>query len=219
MKTIIVTGCSRGIGLAIVLLLVKSQEFNVLGTSRSGSCPISDKNFTCYQLDISKSSSIASFIEKIENKEINYLINNAGILIEKWDNSAISIIQLKETFNVNLFGTVELAEAIIPRMVSKGHIVNVSSGWGAFSEPNLDEYQPHYKMSKAALNMYTKTMSKRLISKNITVSSIDPGWTKTDMGGSNADREPEEAANDILELIQSNVETGKFWHFGKVRGW
>jgi NAD(P)-dependent dehydrogenase (short-subunit alcohol dehydrogenase family) len=74
-------------------------------------------------------------------------------------------------------------------------------------------------MSKVALNMYTKLLAKRLESKNITVSSLDLGWTQTDMGGKVAPRLPKDVAADILNLLSNDVESGKFWHQGKIREW
>ena len=75
-------------------------------------------------------------------------------------------------------------------------------------------------MSKAALNMYTKLLSERLKNKNTRVSSFDPGWVKTDMGGTNATRTREEVAIELAELMEDmSVETGKFWHRGRIREW
>ena len=91
---------------------------------------------------------------------------------------------------------------------------------GSFSENMNDGYAPAYRISKAALNMYTHTRSKSLKEQNIILSSIDPGWVKTDMGGKEAQREPEEAAEDIYNLaIRDDIETGQFWRQGKKRSW
>lgn len=84
-------------------------------------------------------------------------------------------------------------------------------------EPDDDEY-PAYRISKTALNMYTRTLAVRL-NGMVTVSSVHPGWVKTDMGGSDADREPEEAAEDIFKLANSHVETGQFWFKGEKFPW
>lgn len=127
--------------------------------------------------------------------------------------------QLKQTFNINVFGTIELTEKLLPRLNPHGHIINITSDWGSFSEQNFDAFQPHYKMSKATLNMYTKLLAKRLEEKHIKVSSLDPGWTQTDMGGKVAPRLPKDVATDILNLLNNDVETGQFWHQGKVRKW
>ena len=51
------------------------------------------------------------------------------------------------------------------------------------------------------------------------VSSFDPGWTQTDMGGNDAARKPTEVANDIKNLLNRVPESGNFWHQGKIREW
>ena len=91
MKTGIVTGCSRGIGLATVNLFTDYDNIKVIGTSTYGNSPISKSNFECYSFNLSESKSIKNFINIIGSKKIDFLINNAGILIEKWDESAINL--------------------------------------------------------------------------------------------------------------------------------
>ena len=219
MKIGIITGCSRGIGLATTKLLTDNPNFKVIGTSTSGDCSISELNFKCHQLNLSDSKSISDFAEEINNLRIDFLINNAGVLIEKWNESEINIEQLRQTFDVNLFGTIELTEKLLPNINEKGKIINITSDWGSFSEQSFDEFQPHYKMSKSALNMYTKLLAKRTENEKIIVASLDPGWTQTDMGGKEANRKPNDVANDILNLINRTVKTGQFWHKGKIREW
>lgn len=219
MKKGIITGSSRGIGLATVELLINNSNVKVIGSSTTGNHTLTRPNFECLKLDLSNSDSISEFVENLGNLKLDFLINNAGILIEKWDASKINLEQLKQTFDTNVFGTIELTEKLIPRLNPKANIINITSDWGSFSELNFDEFQPHYKMSKAALNMYTKLLAKRLESQNITVSSLDPGWTQTDMGGKEASRRPEEVAQDILNLLHRNLKTGQFWHRGKIRNW
>ncbi len=219
MKTGIITGSSRGIGLATLELLVANADVNLIGTSTSGKSSISQPNVNFYALDLSNSESIQGFAATIGNQKIDFLINNAGILIEKWDEAVINLDQLKQTFGVNLFGTIELTERLLPNFNKDAHIVNITSEWGSFSEKNFDEYQPHYKMSKSALNMYTKLLSKRLEKQQIIVSSLDPGWTQTDMGGPDATQTPIDVAQDIKKLLNTKPKSGQFWHQGNIREW
>lgn len=219
MKSGIVTGSSRGIGLATVELFSKEPNTRVIGSSTFGKQTLNLPNFQCLQLDLCSSDSIDKFIDNLGEIRLDFIVNNAGILLEKWDDSAINLKQLNQTFATNVFGTIELTEKLLQRLNAKAHIINITSDWGSFSELNFDEFQPHYKMSKAALNMYTKLLAKRLKSKNITVSSLDPGWTQTDMGGKVAPRLPKDVAVDILNLLNNNVETGNFWYRGKKREW
>lgn len=73
--------------------------------------------------------------------------------------------------------------------------------------------------------MYTRTLAFRLKEKGIIVSSLDPGWVKTDMGNLGAtenekpDREPEEVADEIYDLVINVKESGYFWKLGKKREW
>lgn len=219
MKIGILTGCSRGIGSATARLLTESTDCKLIGTSTLGKVGFSRSNFECYSLNLSDSDSISNFVNKIGNLKIDFLINSTAVLIEKWDESIVNLEQLKQTFAVNLFGTIELTEKLLPNFNPKGHIINITSDWGSFSEQNFDEFQPHYKMSKASLNMYTKLLAKRLEKQNIIVSSLDPGWTQTDMGGKDASRTPDEVARDIERLLYSFPKSGCFWHQGKVREW
>ncbi|CAM1360531.1 SDR family NAD(P)-dependent oxidoreductase [Tenacibaculum xiamenense] len=219
MKTGIITGCSRGIGFAITELLTKDEGIKIIGTSTSGKHSIESSNFEGYQLNLGDSESIQNFTSKIKDLKIDFLVNNAGILLENWNESTINLEQLKQTFNVNFFGTIELTETLLPAFQKNGQIINVTSDWGSFSEKNFDEFQPHYKMSKTALNMYTKLLAKRLENQNITVSSLDPGWTQTDMGGNEASRKPQDVAVDVRNLLAQNIESGYFWHQGKIRAW
>ncbi|WP_435262053.1 SDR family NAD(P)-dependent oxidoreductase [Tenacibaculum sp. nBUS_03] len=182
MKIGVITGCSKGIGFSTADLLTNNDNVKIIGTSTSKNCSISKLNFECFKLNLSESKSINEFVKIIGNMKIDFLIKNAGILLENWNVSKINLDLLKQTFDINLFGTIELTEKLVPNFNTNGQIINVTSRWGSFSEKNFDEFQPHYKMSKTALNMYTKLLAKRLDSQSITVSSFDPGWTQTDMG-------------------------------------
>lgn len=215
----IVTGSSRGIGLATIELLTQDPNTHIIGSSTSGNHKLNQSNFQCKNLDLSNSTSIDKFVKDLNNIKLDFIVNNAGILIEKWNVSEINLVQLRKTFDVNVFGTIELTEKLLPFLNSGAHIINITSDWGSFSEANFDAFQPHYKMSKTALNMYTKLLAKRLEPQGITASSLDPGWVQTDMGSKLAPRLPKDVAEDILNLLHSDAESGKFWHSGKIRSW
>lgn len=219
MKKILVTGSNRGIGFAHVKQLAKNRNMEIVGTSTSGNYAFELPNFKCLPLDLGNLDSIEKFSIQVKGLDFDYLVNNAAVLLEKWGESLIDFEKLEQTFQINLFGTIRLTELLLPQIHNSGHIINISSGWGSFSEANFDEYEPHYKMSKAALNMYTKLLSMRLQPKMIKVSSFDPGWVRTDMGGNAAPRKPDIVAREIIELMNNDVKSGYFWHKGNIRGW
>ena len=214
MKTIVITGTSRGIGFATATLFLK-QGWQVIGTSTHAENLLDHKQFKHYPLNLSDSKQITSFVHHLPKFDV--LINNAAVLLEPWDDDQININTLRETFNTNVFGTVELTEKCIPKLNNNGQVVNISSGWGTFSG-NDSAYQPHYKMSKACLNMYTLLLTEKL--SHLTISAFDPGWVKTDMGTTNAPKQPEKTAEEIYQLIMNTQkETGLFWKEDQIRDW
>ncbi len=219
MKNVLVTGCSRGIGLAIAQALL-ANGYTVWGTSTTGNHQLSHVNFKGCSLQLDNEGSIKSFQERLQGVEIWGLVNNAAVLLEAWGNSKIDMPQFRKTFEVNVFGTIALTEAMLPAMTAGSHIVNISSDWGTFSDAGFDESVPHYKMSKVTLNMYTKLLAKRVASQQIRVSAYDPGWVKTDMGGQSATDLPEEVATDVLRLMEDEqAKSGQLWYKGKPRDW
>jgi len=216
MKTVLITGTSRGIGLATARKFLDKGWF-VLGTSTSLTATLKHPNYKHYQLNLSDSESIKSCanIIKKQNTQIDVLICCAGASFEP-DENKIDISVLRRVLEINLIGTIDFTEQMLPAIKPSGYIVAVSSKMSSLVNFNNGDC-PAYRISKTALNMYLKTLADRL--KNITVSAFDPGWVKTDMGGKDAPRLPEEPADELFSLIASNHPTGNFWFKGKIRSW
>jgi NAD(P)-dependent dehydrogenase (short-subunit alcohol dehydrogenase family) len=207
MATVLITGVTRGIGKATAEKFSK-EGWGVIGTSTSG-----EKG---YQLDLAEPSSIESLANELEKagQVMDVLINNAAVSLKE----DLSTDNLRATLEVNLIGLIDLTERLLSRIKDGGHIINISSQAGSLEDFDTHS-NPSYKISKTALNMYTKVLAARLENRRIRVSSLDPGWVKTDMGGSSAPRDPKEAAEDLFKLVTSEVESGHFWHKGKKRSW
>ena len=226
MKTIIITGASRGIGLATAKKFL-AEGWKVIGTYLNTPTPVEHPNLISIKYEQGDSQSIASAVEEIKKIApiIDTLVNNAGVVLDLHETTA-DIEKIRKTFDVNLFGLIDFTEKLLPFISRDGHIINVDSNYGAFSTPIDDETSSAYRISKAALNMYTRTLAFRTKDAEIIVSSLDPGWVKTDMGNAGAteeygspDREPEQPAEEIYNLVTNVKESGYFWKFGKKREW
>ncbi len=224
MRTVVITGIGKGIGKALAEKFV-AEGYAVIGTVRSGTSSIAGVRE--YALDLADPESIKSATEAIlaTAPAIDILINNAGVLLDE-DWTSLNPDLLRKTFEVNVIGTAAFTEALKERVAaSGGHIVNMSSTAGSLtlesgdgSASHFPHHYPAYKISKTALNMYTRTLAMELHGKAI-VSSVHPGWVKTDMGGEEADMTPAEAAEGIFTIAVSHPETGQFWFKGDNLPW
>ncbi len=142
-------------------------------------------------------------------KGIDILVNNAGIAPDL-DKNEPDLESLRSTFETNVFGLVHFTETILDLVNPNGKILNISSIMATLNMISKSD-STAYRMSKSALNMYTKTLSSRLKVKNINVNSIHPGWVTTKLSTEGAPLTTEFSANGIFKLIESEMATGTFW--------
>lgn len=222
MKTVVITGTSRGIGLALAKKFL-DERYKVIGTSTSGKDTVKNPNFKVVKLDLNSPSSIARATSKIAKiaPKIDILINNAGVNPQDFDATEMDTSLLRIALETNLIGPIDFTERLLQYIATKGQIINTSSIMGSLAKSSKEELidDPCYRISKTAINMYTVTLASRLKKKGITVSSLHPGWVKTDMGGMNAPRKPEEAADQIYKLCTTHHTTGLFWYDNKLLAW
>ncbi|WP_073613025.1 SDR family NAD(P)-dependent oxidoreductase [Desulfopila aestuarii] len=209
-KVALVTGGSRGIGLATVRLLC-SRSITTIFTCRNphdGQLALSElgplaRLADFHPLELTDNASVSELAEYIRRKYgyLDILINNAGVNYDTWQRvSKVAISEVEYTLDVNLLGPWRMCNVMIPLMLSRGNarIINVSSGAGCIAQQ--DGSAPAYSLSKNGLNMLTKSMDSDLQNTGIAVNAADPGWVRTDMGGSDAPKSPEEGADTIVWL-------------------
>lgn len=211
-KTVLITGANSGIGLALCQQLLDNGFF-VIGTSRNGQIEgIFSENLFVVPLDVTQKESISKANVMIREKfeSVDILINNAGIAPDL-DKIVPNPETLRATFETNVFGLVDFTESLIDMINQEGKIFNISSIMGTLNRISRND-STAYRMSKAAVNMYTKTLSARVSDKNITVNSIHPGWVKTKLSNEGATLTPEFSANGIFQLLERQLPTGTFWN-------
>lgn len=231
----VVTGGNRGMGLATCRALAESG-FHVLLTSRDlqagqeAAESLSKKGLSveAVKLEMTSQSDIDSLADYLENTHgrIDVLINNAGILKDGDLANPVSICDadlevVSKTIEVNTIAPMMLIKALLPlmRKADYGRIVNISSRMGQLND--MGGQHPGYRISKAALNAVTKIFAGELDGTNITVNSVSPGWVRTDMGGTNADRSLEQGIDTAIWLATStdNSASGGFYHDRKFIDW
>ena len=180
----VVTGASRGIGLAIAEALAKAGYY-VLGTATT---QVGADQFTeqmmgqgqGYVLNLSDQPSIDAFAAalKADHGAPLILVNNAGIT---QDNLAMRMkpAEWNAVINTNLNGVFHLTQTLIRGMMKAkfGRIINISSVVGRMGNPG----QVNYAAAKAGLEGFTRALGAELASRNITVNAIAPGFIATDM--------------------------------------
>ncbi|APV50391.1 short-chain dehydrogenase [Betaproteobacteria bacterium GR16-43] len=231
-KIAIVTGGNRGIGLEIARQLMKEDIFVVIGSRdlAKGEAAAAEvrgrrSNVVSYQLDVNDTKSVRRFVETVEKEHgaPGVLVNNAGVYPESTDAKVVDTptSTWRETFETNLFGAVRMCREVVPlmRKLRAGRIVNISSGLGQLH--HMGAGSPAYRVSKAALNAFTKTLSAEVADAGILVNSMSPGWVRTEMGGDEAPRSVEEGADTALWLctLPSNGPTGQFFRDRKPIPW
>jgi len=226
-----VTGGNRGIGFQICRDLAK-EGFEVLLTARDikkgedATEKLKDEGLDVkfYQLDIINIDSIENFYQSILSDfgKLDVFINNAAILPEPTSSALSAELQeIKEVVETNVYGAILLCQKIIPLMIKNnyGRIVNYSSGLGQLKDMGGGYFA--YRVSKTALHAVTKIFAAETSSYNIQINCVDPGWVKTDMGGSGATSTPQEGADTAVWLSSraKGEPSGKFFSNRKIIDW
>lgn len=171
-KVVFITGASSGIGKAIGEFL-HHKNYKVYGTSRNPSA-VQNSIFPLVALDVRNSESIQSAIAEVLSKEnrIDVVINNAGVGITG-PLEEIPANEIKNNFETNLFGPIEVMKAVLPQMRTQkqGLIINITSIAGYMGLP----YRSVYSSSKGALELITEALRMEVKSFGIHITNVAPG--------------------------------------------
>lgn len=214
-KTAIITGATRGIGLATMRIFAENHA-NIFILARKITNDIlaeiemlKKKNnieIIFVECDISDGDSIKNAVNKIlkVTKNIDILVNNAGMVAESTNFQMMSFDKLQKIFNVNFFGMTILTQYISRIMMRnmKGNIVNIASVAGIDGTPA----QYEYVCSKAAVIGATKELAIELGKYNIRVNAIAPGITDTSMSQNIKDDLKNDTLNNTIMKRMGNPE-------------
>jgi NAD(P)-dependent dehydrogenase (short-subunit alcohol dehydrogenase family) len=204
MQTILITGATRGIGLAAAKALIARGAHVIMGSRDAEKAAATASslggNASSLCIDVTRQDSVEAAAAEIQRRhgQLDVLVNNGAILLDHYG----SIMELRpellmQTLDTNLVGTLRLTQALLPLLPKTGRIINVSSGAGQLQgEPQA--WAPAYSISKTALNMLTQQLTAAL--PHLAINSMCPGWCRTEMGGEGAPRSAEEGADTLVWL-------------------
>eukprot|EP00644_Phytophthora_capsici_P001811 jgi/Phyca11/108187/e_gw1.14.699.1 len=226
MKTVLITGSTRGIGFALAEYYVKAG-WKVIGTARASSNTeklAALSPFKIVTMDTGDEATVLEAARQLEGIPIDLLINNAGMGIYTTFETA-SKDAIMKTLEVNAIGPFLVTRALVEnlklaaKVEQPAVVVQISTSLGSITYNN-DDYaqlvrgQYPYTTSKAALNMITRSLAMDLRENNIAVVSMNPGYVATDMTNHQGPIKADDAAaamNNIVSKLSLD-DSGKFFN-------
>lgn len=222
--TVLITGANRGIGLELATQYA-ADGWHVIGTARrpNAANELRATGATIVQLDVTDQDSVTNMARELSDQAIDILINNAGILPDINTLAGIDFDTFNRILAVNTVGPVRVTQALMPNLQAGKlkKIMNTTSGLGSITDNQRGGYYG-YRESKAALNMFTRTLAAEFGPDGFICIVMNPGWVQTDMGGPNAPTPVEQSAAGIRSVIAnlSAKDNGTFWTFeGEQQDW
>ncbi|MBE2318981.1 SDR family NAD(P)-dependent oxidoreductase [Solirubrobacter sp. CPCC 204708] len=209
-QTVLITGCSSGIGRATAEVLA-AKGYNVYATARrtESIADLEAKGCKTLALDVTSEDSMVAAVEAV-SEGIDALVNNAGIQ-EVGAIESVPMDRVRALFETNVFGPVRLAQLVLPQMRERrrGHIITVGSMNGKFTWPGTG----YYCGTKHALEAISDALRYETRPFGIKTVLIEPGFVKTPLGKTAVGRRVQEdgpyaSFNDGVAEVTSSYTTG-----------
>jgi NAD(P)-dependent dehydrogenase (short-subunit alcohol dehydrogenase family) len=232
MNRILITGANRGLGLELVRLYA-ARGARVFAGCRSPQQAAELNDFSTHYprqidilpLEITDTESLEQCVRQVHSEvdALDVLINNAAINAEGETLRTFDAEKAAQQWTVNAIGQVLVAQKFLDLLKAGTNpkIINITSEAGSIS--TMNHFRGYYYFgSKAAINMFSRSMAWDPDTAGIITIALHPGWVRTDMGGSNADLSVTESAEGILKVIDNLTpeDNGKFYTWdGKEYPW
>jgi NAD(P)-dependent dehydrogenase (short-subunit alcohol dehydrogenase family) len=206
MATVLITGASRGVGLALATAYAKRGD-TVIGAVREPAKAQALKalgaRVEVLPLDVTSEASLSALAKTLSGRAIDILIANAGLMGPRGpladDNPASEWAQILAT---NVTGPFLTARALVNNVAAaKGKIAIISSRMGSSQAASGNSYA--YRASKAAASNIAANLAVELKPKGVAVVSFHPGWVQTDMGGAGADIPATTSAAGLIAQVDA----------------
>jgi len=215
MKTHLVTGANRGIGLALARNLTARGD-TVIAVCRHGSEELQQTGARVEAgIDVTDGDALAGLARRLHGVRLDTLVLNAGILGKESLGSidADGFDRIRQQLEVNALGPLRVAQALLGQLGDGSKVGIITSRMGSVADNGSGGYYG-YRASKAAVNAIGKSLALDLAPRGIAVFLLHPGYVATDMVGGTGDVSPAESAAQLIARLDglSLRETGTFWH-------
>jgi NAD(P)-dependent dehydrogenase (short-subunit alcohol dehydrogenase family) len=219
-QTVVITGANRGIGLALASLYA-AQGKSVFALCRTSSAALSAlKVNVVTDIDVATDAGIANMKQALAKIQIDVLVCNAGILRDE-NLANLNLDTIRAQFEVNAVAPLRVVEALQHQLTRGAKVAMITSRMGSI-EDNTSGGRYGYRMSKAALNAASMSLSHDLAPKEVAVGIYHPGYVQTDMVNHGGDISATDSASRIIGLIEQldMSQSGVFRHSnGQVLPW
>jgi NAD(P)-dependent dehydrogenase (short-subunit alcohol dehydrogenase family) len=211
-QTWMITGASRGIGLALTMELVRRGDHVVAAARDPWGGALAELAaahvgaVTPLELDVTSDDSVAAAKAALDGRPVDILLNNAGVIGARGEETALAMdfAMWREVFEVNVYAPLRVAQAFLPNIeAGKGRkIATISSQMGSLGRNPSGSLA--YRSSKTAVNMAMVVFGNAVRERDVSVLLFHPGWVQTDMGGGGADISPAESAAGLIGTIDAS---------------
>jgi NAD(P)-dependent dehydrogenase (short-subunit alcohol dehydrogenase family) len=239
-QRVLVTGANRGLGLEFVRQLAArgdrvfatARDVNRAAELREISRSHGDDRVTVLPLDVDDADSIRAAAETVRGQTdaLDLLINNAGVYAARINAGGEPAERLGEldfddalkVLRTNAVAPLLLAQALLPLLQrgTNSKVVSITSGYGSVADNTGFPY--YYAASKAALNMFMRSLAGDAAAKGIVTVVMSPGWVQTDMGGASAPVTADKSVAGMLKVIDAltAADNSRFYDWrGKEVAW
>ena len=228
---VLVTGANRGLGLEFVRQYA-AEGWQVFAACRAPDAASdlqalaarSDGRIRVLAMDVTDTASVRKAAAGLNGEAIDLLLNNAGVGGPPGQQlGSLDYVAWAKVLEANTLGPMRVVEAFLENVAKSDQrrIVTITSGMGSV-EDNTSGGRYAYRSSKTAVNMVMKCLAVDLAPRGITCIVMNPGWVRTDMGGSGGTLSPTESIKAMRSVIAAlkPEDTGKFLSYtGKPFPW
>ncbi len=215
MKTVLITGANRGIGLALTRHFTARGD-RVIAACRHSSDALDATGAQVEEgVDVTDDTALAGLAQRLGDTRLDVVVLNAGIMAREafGEIDAAGWDDMRRQFEVNALGPLRVAQALSGHLGKGAKIGIITSRMGSVAD-NGSGGRYGYRASKSAVNAIGKSLAVDLAPRGVAVFLLHPGFVATDMVGGSGEVTPEHAAGQLVDRLDTLglAQTGTFWH-------